>query len=216
MGWVTVGFPFAGPVAIVGTTPPAGVAASVVGRRLREELADFLAGRGIESWDAVAVDSNREWVDHVLLVDCTDPGTVFTAAAVHVQPFLSVWRSDPTCPAGIVEVIDLADPLRGRVVARGAADLRRANLRTCPMIPGSSCGDLCEQYGGPWVSRSITAATRWEARRARMIRALGCDTCGDGAIKVFTKKVFGSTRQGISIRPDTDTPTRHDRLVPLE
>ena len=66
-----------------------------MGRRLGEELADFLAGRGIESWPAVAVDSQREWVDHVLLVDCTDPGTVFTAAAVHVQPFLSVWRADP-------------------------------------------------------------------------------------------------------------------------
>ena len=91
-----MGFPFAGPIAIVGTTPPAGVAGSVVGRRLGEELADFLAGRGIESWPAVAVDAQREWVDHVLLVDCTDPGTVFTAAAVHVQPFLSVWRADPT------------------------------------------------------------------------------------------------------------------------
>jgi len=63
-----------------------------------------------------------------------------------------------------------------------------------------------DEYGGPWVARSITAATRWEARRARMIRALGCDTCGDGAIKVFTKQVLGSTRQGISIRPDTNTP----------
>ena len=46
---VAVSFPFAGPVAIVGATPSAGVAASVVGRRLWEELADFLAGRGIES-----------------------------------------------------------------------------------------------------------------------------------------------------------------------
>ena len=128
-------FPFAGPVAIVGTTPPAGLAASVVGRRLGEELADFLAGRGIESWDAVAVDSNREWVDHVLLVDCADPGTVFTAAAVHVQPFVSVWRSDPTCPAGIVEVIDLADPLRGRVVARGAADLAAGGSADLPDDP---------------------------------------------------------------------------------
>ena len=211
-----VGFAFTGPIAIVGTTPPAGAAGSVVGRRLGEELADFLAGRGIESWPAVAVDAQRDWVDHVLLVDCADPGTVFAAAAVHVQPFVTVWRADPNCPVGFVEVVDLADPFHGRVVARGAAELRRVALRTCPLIPGSSCGDLCEQYGGPWVSRSITAATRWEARRARMIRALGCDTCGDGAIKVFTKEVLGSTRQGISIRPDTNTPTRHDRLVPRE
>ena len=215
-GGVAGGFPFAGPIAIVGTTPPAGAAGSVVGRRLGEELATFLAGRGIESWPAVAVDTQREWVDHVLLVACADPGTVFTAAAVHVQPFLSLWRDDPTNAAGIVEVVDLADLLDGRVVARGVATLRRVVLRTCPMIPGSSGGELCEQYGGPWVSRSITAATRWEARRARMIHALGCDTCGDGAIKVFAKEVLGSKRQGISIGPDTNTPTRHDRLVPVE
>lgn len=98
---------------------------------------------------------------------CADPGTVFTAAAVHVQPYLSVWRADPRSSAGIVEVVDLADPLDGRVHAWGAADLRRVVLQTCPLIPDSSCGDLCEQYGGPWVARSITAATRWEARRGR-------------------------------------------------
>jgi hypothetical protein len=211
-----VGFPFTGQVAIVGTTTPAAAAARVVGRRLGEELGDFLAGRGIESWPAVAVAANRAWVDHVLLVACTDPGTVFTAAAAHAQPFLSVWRADPVCPVGIVEVVDLADPLAGRVLARGPAELRRAGLQACPLIPGSGCGDLCQQYGGPWVSRSITAATRWEARRARMIRALGCDTCGDGSIKVFAQQVYGPKRQGIAIRPDVNTPTRHDRLVTLE
>jgi hypothetical protein len=45
-----------------------------------------------------------------------------------------------------------------------------------------------------------------------MIRALGCDTCGDGAIKVFAGQVLGGKRQGIPIRPDISTPTRHDRL----
>jgi hypothetical protein len=45
-----------------------------------------------------------------------------------------------------------------------------------------------------------------------MIRALGCDTCGDGAIKLFAGQVLGGKRQGIPIRPDTSTPTRHDRL----
>lgn len=213
---VRMGFPFTGPVAIVSVTPPAGVAASVVGRSLGEELADFLAGRGIGLWPGVAVDPDREWVDPVLLVASSDPGTVFTAAAVHAQPFVSVWRADPTTAVGVVEVVDLADPLAGRVVARAAADLRRVAVRTCPMIPGSGCGDLCEQHGGPWVSASITAATRWEARRARMIRALGCDTCGDGAIKVFASQVYGPRRQGIPIRPDTNTPTRHDRLEPRE
>ena len=59
----------------------------------------------------------------------------------------------------------------------------------------------------------MIAAMRWEARRARMIRALGCDTCGDGAIKIFQNRVVGSRRQAIPIRPDRATPTRFVRLV---
>ena len=37
-----------------------------------EELADFLAGRGIESWDAIATNPRREWVDRALVVDYAD------------------------------------------------------------------------------------------------------------------------------------------------
>jgi hypothetical protein len=128
------------------------------------------------------------------------------------QPFLSVWRPDPAHPRGVGDVIELGGPRRDTIVATGPAQLHRVGIRTCPMIPDAGCGDLCTMYGGPWVSRSITAATRWEARRARMIRALGCDTCGDGAIKLFAGQVLGGKRQGIPIRPDTSTPTRHDRL----
>ena len=110
----------------------------------------------------------------------------------------------------------MSDSRGEKVVASRAADLHQVSVRTCPLIPGSGCGDLCEMYGGPWGSRAITAASRWESRRARMIRALGCDTCGDGAIKVFAGKLFAGGRATIPIRPDISTPTRHDRLVVVE
>lgn len=209
-----VGFPFTGPVAIVGTTVPARSAAAATGVSIGVELVDFLAGRGIQTRTAMAADRRREWIDPVVLAAGTDLGRVTTAAEVHWQPFLSVWRPDPSHRWGVIDVIELGGPRRDAVVASRPAQLHRVGIRPCPMIPRSRCGDLCTMYGGPWVSRSITAATRWEARRARMIRALGCDTCGDGAIKVFAGQVFGGGRQGIPIRPDTSTPTRHDRLEP--
>lgn len=206
------GFPFTGPVAIIGTTVPARSAVAATGRAVSAELVDFLAGRGIETWTGMAVDRRREWIDPVVVAPATEVVEVSTAAEVLWQPFLSVWRPDPAHPWGAVDVVELGGPWREAVVASAPAQLHRVDVRVCPLIPDAGCGDLCTMHGGPWVSRSITAATRWEARRARMIRALGCDTCGDGAIKLFAGQVLGGKRQGIPIRPDTSTPTRHDRL----
>jgi hypothetical protein len=206
------GFPFTAPVAIIGTTVPARAAAAATGMSISAELVDFLAGRGIETWTGIAVDRRREWIDPVVVAPATELGQVTTAAEVIWQPFLSVWRPDPSHRWGVVDVVELGGPWRDAVVASAPAHLHRVEVRACPLIPDAGCGDLCTMHGGPWVSRSITAATRWEARRARMIRALGCDTCGDGAIKLFAGQVLGGKRQGIPIRPDTSTPTRHDRL----
>jgi hypothetical protein len=210
------GFPFTGAVAIIGTTVPARSAAAASGLAISADLVDVLAGRGIQTWTRMAADRRREWIDPVVVAAATDPSQVTTAAEVLWQPFLSVWRPDPAHPWGIVEVVELGGPRRDSVVASGPAVLHRVEVRACPMISDAGCGDLCTMFGGPWVSRSITAATRWEARRARMIRALGCDTCGDGAIKLFAGQVLGGRRQGIPIRPDTRTPTRHDQLEAVD
>ena len=59
-------FPFTGPVAIVGTTAPPVSGEWAIGRNVGEELADFYAGRGVEAWDAVAVDRQRDWVERAL------------------------------------------------------------------------------------------------------------------------------------------------------
>ena len=95
-----IGFPFVSPVAIVGTSAPCEVAAEVSGRQLGEEMADFLGGRGIESWDAVATNPQREWVDRVLVVDYSDASMVRLVAEVHLQRFLTVWRRDPAHHGG--------------------------------------------------------------------------------------------------------------------
>lgn len=205
------GFPFRGPVAVIGTTTPAGQA--VAGRVLGEELADLLAGRGIPVMPVVAVAQDHEWLDHCLLVDYRDPVAVRLAAVTHLQPFLTVWRADST-GAGVLEVVDLADPMAGTVVGRAPAVLGQLAARPCPMLPGAGCGQLCKLHGGPWVSRSITAAMRWEIRRDRMIRALGCDTCGDGAIRIAFDRAWPAGRWAVPGRPDSAVPTRYERVVP--
>lgn len=204
-------YPFGGPVALVGTTAPVGQA--VAGRVLHEELADLLAGRGIQLMPAMAVAENHEWVDPAVLADYRDPAVVNLAAVTHMQPFLTLWRAAAN-GAGVLEVIDLADPLTAPVIASAPAVLRQLAARPCPMIPGAGCGQLCKLHGGPWISRSITAAMRWEVRRDRMIRALGCDTCGDGAVRIAFNRAWPAGRWAVPGRPDTVLPTRYQRVVP--
>ena len=129
-------FPFTGPVAIIGSTPPAAAAEQALGRHLIEEIEAALQQRGIDSWRILAVDRARRWIDPSLLVDYTQDLDVRLAARVHLQPFLSVWRPDPDHRAGVIDVIDLAD-LDGRVTASGPARLGQITTATCPVIPGS-------------------------------------------------------------------------------
>ncbi len=129
-------FPFTGPVAIIGSTPPASAAERALGRHLVEEIEAALQQQGIDSRRALAVDRARRWIDPSLLVDYTQDLEVRLAARVHLQPFLSVWRPDPDHAAGVIDVIDLAD-LNGRVTASGPARLGRITTATCPVIPGT-------------------------------------------------------------------------------
>jgi hypothetical protein len=212
-GAPAAGFAFRGPVAIIGTTVPAEAAAQAVGVSVGQSLTDLLVGRAVQCWQALAVDPGREWIDPAVIAPAAAITAVTMAAASHWQPFLTVWRPDITHPFGVLEVVELGGQAPAPVVATAPAVLQRLSAHPCPMIPGARPGELCRKHGGPWVSRSIRAAMRWEERRARMIRALGCDTCGDGAITLFNGRVLGGRRQAIPVRPDVSAPTRHDRLV---
>jgi hypothetical protein len=207
-------FPFAGPVAIVGTIPPSRCAVQALGRNLRRELQSHLDGCGIRHLRAVAVDSGRRWLEDALIVDYADGEQVRFAARLFLQPYLTVWRWQDG--RSILEVVDLAEWPAERVVASGHASLGRLGHRPCPLIPGAGSADLCQMHGGPWVSRSIRAASRWEDKRSRMLAAVGCDTCGDGAVKVFCGRplrVVQGGRNTHRVRLDEGVQSRHDELV---
>jgi hypothetical protein len=206
-------FPFTGPVAVVGTVPPAARAAQGLGRELRQELQVRLDQAGVGWHEAVAVDQGRRWVEPVLLVDCTDAAPVRWAARLSRQPFLTVWRVRDGRP--VLEVVDLPDRSEPRPVASGPAALGRVVHRPCPLLPAAGRADLCRMHGGPWISRSITAAARWEGKRSQLLAALGCDTCGDGAITVLGRRVLDGARQTRDVRLDGGTQSRHDELVGL-
>lgn len=200
--------PFSVPVAVIGTVAPSRLAVAALGRRMGEELTAHLAGLGIRLRAAIAVDVTRRWFEPVVVADYTQEFLVRSAAALHLQPYYSVWR--------VVEgrtVIEVVKVATGDVVGRGFGRLGQVGTRTCPLIPGSQRGDLCKAIGGPWTSGSIHAMARWEKKRARMVSALGCDTCGDGAITVFMGKVWSGGRWTVSVAPDPGRQSRHDRLV---
>jgi hypothetical protein len=200
--------PFSVPVAVIGTVAPARDAVAALGRRFGEELTAHLAGLGLRSRTAIAVDVARRWSEPVVITDYSREFLVRSAAQLHLQPYYSVWRVDES--RTVIEAVEAAT---GDVVGRGFGRLGKVGTRTCPLIPGSQCGDLCKTNGGPWTSASIHAMARWEKKRARMLTALGCDTCGDGSITVFVGKVWPGGRWTVSVAPEPGLQSRHDRLV---
>ena len=201
-------FPFAGPLAVIGTVPPVQSSVQVLGRQIPDELRAYLADAGLRSRTAVGVDAGRRWVEPVVISEVADTDYATHAAKLHLQPYHSIWRV--VDGRTVVEVVDTAT---AQVVGRGFGRVGKITTRTCPMIPGAQCGDLCRVYGGPWTSHSIHALARWERKRARMIDALGCDTCGDGAIRLFLGRVMPGGRNGRAAAPEAGRQTRHSRLV---
>ena len=202
-------FPFDGPVAVIGTVPPLQRAVQALGRSLPDDLIRYLGDAGLRSRSAIGVDLDRRWLERVVLAEAASTHIVTVAAKLHLQPYLSIWRvADGRT---VVEVVDVTD---GQVVARGFGRVGKISTRTCPMVPGSQCGDLCKVYGGPWTSHSMNAMGRWERKRVRMIDALGCDTCGDGAVRFIMGRFVRGGARTITAAPEAGHQSRHSRLVP--
>jgi len=129
-------------------------------------------------WVVGTMDAGLRWTDRMA---AGDPADVLGRARATDQPYVQLWRVGPG--QGMLDVVEVAS---GDVVSTRPAALTRAVL-TCPLIPGAGCGQMCRMYGGPWVSRSITASARWVANRSNRLGDVGCDTCGDGAVMVGLK-----------------------------
>lgn len=203
--------PFEGPMAVIGSAEPAG--RSATGSSVAD-LQDYLAGRGYECLRATAVDFDRTWTDDCVIVAYTDRTELHAAALAYGQPFVLVWTSDGTEP-GTLQLIELTGGLEGRLLAEFPAVLRRLDVRACPVLRDARPGDVCRMHGGPWVSRSVQAAANWERRRARMIRALGCDTCANGSFTVVGSQLVRG-RRAVLTGPQPPASNRYQRAIGVD
>lgn len=135
---------------------------------------------------AGALDAHARWTDR--MIAGTIPESVQRALAWG-HPVFTVWRPGPG--NGVLEIRDR----HGAVLLSQCARLTRAH-RSCPMIAGACPGQLCRAYGGPWVSKSILAFGRWSRQRGMRLQDVGCDTCGDGRVRLGVK-----TDAGIMLAP---------------
>lgn len=160
-----------------------------------------------------AVDARARWTDAMI---ATTPRDAQDRAAETMQPLSLLWRPGPGQGR-----LELRDPMSADLVWSGYARVTRA-VRGCPLVAGSPPGQLCRMYGGPWVSRSIVAAGKWSCERTQRLLDAGCDTCGDGAVRLGP---FWSG-QPIQLAPDErwdrdvrcygPIPSRYGDVVPTE
>lgn len=174
---------------------------------------DSQGGRHASPLQSVgALDARARWTDRMA---AGEPEPVRAFAAQTGQPLYLVW-----VPGAGHGVLELRDTATDKAVWRRSAKVTRA-VRGCPLIPGSPPGQLCRMYGGPWVSAAIVAAGKWRRQREWRLRDVGCDTCGDGVVRLGP---FYSDREIALAAPlergDDDVaaygpiPTRYAEVVP--
>lgn len=127
-------------------------------------------------WPVVsAIGAHKQWTDQMTV---TDPLAVRQWAREHDQRFVLLWV--PGRGHGTLELFEIRRKYTHPPVPAHLSLARRP----CPMIEGSVCGQLCRMYGGPWVSRAIIAFGRWRDEQYNRLADVGCDTCGNGAIRI--------------------------------
>lgn len=122
-----------------------------------------------------AIHSTKQWTDQMAVAD---PLAVKGWVRAQEQPYVLLW--EPGAGHGTLKVFSVQQKY---VAATAPARLSLAQ-RPCPMIEDSVCGQFCRMYGGPWVSAAIVAFGRWNAERTNRLADVGCDTCGNGALRV--------------------------------
>lgn len=171
---------------------------------LRTALAKDLAVAGsADTIEVFAVHRRNRWVEFAQLAKIDLDLAAELAAKWRQAAFLQVLKGSVRIHPITSEVEDGVYPVR----------LVRLAARPCPMREGLEQQYVCKLWGGPWVSKSMTAAYNWQAFQQRGVALLGCGPCGDGAKPIADYRGQAWTRGGpIGLR-QISVPSRHGRPI---
>jgi hypothetical protein len=93
--------------------------------------------------------------------------------------------------AGLWQVLTLraGGGNRVRVLSSDPCSITRDVDHRCVMLPAPEVGQYCHMRGGPWTSRSMSAAAAWKSHRTQIGAPVGCDTC-EGKRYMLQGEVF--------------------------
>jgi len=153
--------------------------------------------RAAASW---LVDVNRQWVEPAVFVDSL-------LHDVEVGDFHSRFF-DHCRRRGIPFAIRMAE---ANFAVISTTDSEVLSSKQCAVVPVSGgCAlnagvDVCTLHGGPWTSKSRSAAGAWFRNRSRLVQAFGCAVCS-GERYVLGNEVF--TGNPIISITEPSVPTR--------
>lgn len=163
---------------IFGTATPQGPTDWDELHRVQKFWLTAMAELGVEASPGYAIGVMQSWVEPVIFAaGLSDHDAQVVASDCRLEHYLALRE-------GTVEVLDRWGKVRGR------GPLRVPDATSVCVMPNAEPGEVCVMRGGPYGSRAIAASADWAEQRARLIAALGCETCEQG--RVFR---FGADRK---------------------
>lgn len=164
---------------------------------------DIAAKGSIEQLEVFALHRRNRWVEFASLAKLDLDSANELARKWRQAAFLEVKR-------GYVQVHSVSPE-----VEAGSYPVRLVRLaaKPCPMREGLEQQYVCKLWGGPWVSKSMTAAYNWRAFQERSVALLGCGPCGDGSKPIADYRGQAWTRGGPIGLHKLSVPSRHGRPV---
>lgn len=174
-------WPLAAPIIVIGAVR--GPAAILLDEAIahRDALAERLETHGVGVVRARTVDRIHAWTEPALIAVPGHPDgsrvpdwqerALEHALALGVTTVVRIIN-------GAWQVLRvLPESARFSVIASAPCSITRDDEHRCPMQAAPEAGQYCSMRGGPWTSRSISAAADWLDHRDRLVAATRCDTC---------------------------------------
>ena len=171
---------------------------------LRATLAEDITSAGAtDHLEVFTVQRRNQWVEFARLAKLNLESAEELARKWHQAAFLEV-------QPGFVQVHSVSEEVES---GRYSVKLVRLAARPCPMREGLEQEYVCKLWGGPWVSKSMTAAYNWTAFQQRSVALLGCGPCGDGSKPIADYRGQAWTRGGPIGLHRLSVPSRHGRPI---